>query len=120
MEAAVTERGSNGPVTEQTITRHMYGRAGVAASAPDSIRSQSRRSPGNGIEPVPPAAHLDALNAQRLAGCHAAEHGVLHGRTQSVSKAMTIKRTSLPPRRSTYRTSTRWRHMRPCAITRLR
>ena len=45
--------------------------------------------------PVPQAADLDALNAQLLAGCHADEQRVLHGRTQSVGEAVTIERASL-------------------------
>jgi transposase len=45
--------------------------------------------------PVPQAADLDALNAQLLAGCHADEQRVLHGRTQSVGEAVTIERVSL-------------------------
>jgi transposase len=45
--------------------------------------------------PLPQAADLDALNAQLLAGCHADEQRVLHGRTQSVGEAVTIERASL-------------------------
>jgi transposase len=45
--------------------------------------------------PLPHAADLDALNAQLLAGCHADEQRVLHGRTQSVGEAVTIERASL-------------------------
>jgi transposase len=47
--------------------------------------------------PVPHAIDLDALNAQLLAGCHADEQRVIHGRTQSVGEAVTIERASLRP-----------------------
>jgi transposase len=47
--------------------------------------------------PVPQAADLDALNAQLLAGCHADEARVIHGRTQSVGEAVTIERATLRP-----------------------